>query len=331
MILTRYLYNKEYVEYSLFISLIERNSDEAMFWCYELYFSGFKKHVFSLLWFHYYNLYAPFYVRLEKYFYKKTKLWLQNMDDHTIIGTLCMNLVTREPCVDFYFMKKNSIPYPSILIPYIEKLDYLNNFEVLNTFIKENHCFTTIAKNTYSNLQYVYSHISILTSHILKLACISRMFSGMFLNDENNRLDKNFFILLKRDHITEYLNKPFIKMRTWKTPHKRCIYDVKLPPRHEKMEFDVYYNWLYYASHSPIWERRIKRYQGCIVDDERVVDFPNDDDLEDFFNYYDMEPDEQPREVIDKWLGVQPYNSYKEIYDKYSLPILKEWLKQNNL
>ena len=78
-------------------------------------------------------------------------------------------------------------------------------------------------------------------------------------------------------------------------------------------------------------ERRIKRYDGYIVHDERLIDFSNDDNLEEFFDYYNMEPDEQPREVIDKWLGVQPYNSYKEIYDKYSLQILKDWLKQNNL
>ena len=206
MILTRYLYNKEYVEYSLFISLLEKNTDEALFWCYELYFSGFKKHVFSLLWFHYYNLYAPFYVRLEKYFCKKTQTWLQNMDDHTIIGMLCMNLVTREPCVDFYFMNKNSIPYPNILKPYVEELEHRNNFEVLNSFINENQCFTKVAKSAFSNLQYVYSHISILNSHILKLACISRMFTGLFLNDENNGLDKNFFITLKHEQISEYLN-----------------------------------------------------------------------------------------------------------------------------
>ena len=57
-----------------------------------------------------------------------------------------------------------------------------------------------------------------------------------------NRLDKNFFITLKHEQISEYLNKPFVKMRTWKTPCKRCIYAVKLPPRHEKTDFGNYFN-----------------------------------------------------------------------------------------
>ena len=40
MILTRYLYKKSQVEYSLFISLLNRDCNEALFWTYELYFSG---------------------------------------------------------------------------------------------------------------------------------------------------------------------------------------------------------------------------------------------------------------------------------------------------
>ena len=49
MILTRYLYPKHNVEYSLKIALFQENHEHALFWAYELYFSGFKQHVLRLL------------------------------------------------------------------------------------------------------------------------------------------------------------------------------------------------------------------------------------------------------------------------------------------
>ena len=50
ILFTRYLYNKTEVKQSLFISRLQRNLDEAMFWAYELYYSGFKKELINLLW-----------------------------------------------------------------------------------------------------------------------------------------------------------------------------------------------------------------------------------------------------------------------------------------
>ena len=71
MILTRYLYKKSQVEYSLFISLLNSDCNEALFWTYELYFSGFKTETFLLLIKYYYMLYGAFYVCLEKFVQRK--------------------------------------------------------------------------------------------------------------------------------------------------------------------------------------------------------------------------------------------------------------------
>ena len=48
IIFTRYLYNKTEVKQSLFIALLNRKRDEAMFWAYELYFSGFGTDILSM-------------------------------------------------------------------------------------------------------------------------------------------------------------------------------------------------------------------------------------------------------------------------------------------
>tara|TARA_X000000950_G_C13813402_1_gene618640 strand:- start:349 stop:1197 length:849 start_codon:yes stop_codon:yes gene_type:complete len=48
-ILTRYLYNKTEVKHSLFLSLLDHNIDESLFWGFELYYSGFEEEAFVFL------------------------------------------------------------------------------------------------------------------------------------------------------------------------------------------------------------------------------------------------------------------------------------------
>jgi len=49
IILTRYLYSKIDVKQSLLLALLEHNHEEALFWGYELYYSGFENDVFVYL------------------------------------------------------------------------------------------------------------------------------------------------------------------------------------------------------------------------------------------------------------------------------------------
>lgn len=56
---TRYLYVKELVVHSLFLSLLEKNNETALFWAYELYFSGYDTFVFGYLEQVYDMLYKP--------------------------------------------------------------------------------------------------------------------------------------------------------------------------------------------------------------------------------------------------------------------------------
>ena len=60
------------------------------------------------------------------------------------------------------------------------------------------------------------------------------------------------------------------------------------------------HHWLYFASFSPIWGERIIEYNGTINHDTFRVDFLDDDDLEEFYQEYGYEPDEQDRSVCEK-------------------------------
>ena len=49
IIFTRYLYLKDEVEIALLASLLNKK-DDALFWAFELYFSGFESELIEILW-----------------------------------------------------------------------------------------------------------------------------------------------------------------------------------------------------------------------------------------------------------------------------------------
>ena len=59
------------------------------------------------------------------------------------------------------------------------------------------------------------------------------------------------------------------------------------------------YKWLYYASFSPIWEQRIIDFKGIIDDEKKTVSF-SDENMEEFYQLYGYELDEQSKEIQDK-------------------------------
>ena len=47
--LTRYLYSRIEVKQSLFISLLQKDISQSLFWGYELYYSGFQEETFDFM------------------------------------------------------------------------------------------------------------------------------------------------------------------------------------------------------------------------------------------------------------------------------------------
>ena len=69
-VFTRYLYEKEEVKLALLFALLNKK-DDAIFWAYELYYSGFSDELVELLWKMYYDFYATLNPKFEKYLLSK--------------------------------------------------------------------------------------------------------------------------------------------------------------------------------------------------------------------------------------------------------------------
>lgn len=92
LIFTRYLYSKEDVLHSLFIALIDKNIDEALFWAYELYYSGFQEETIEHLLKHFLEIYETKNTKVFKTFImKQYNSWYETKKD-CIIGTIVWNL-----------------------------------------------------------------------------------------------------------------------------------------------------------------------------------------------------------------------------------------------
>tara|TARA_Y100000817_G_scaffold313251_1_gene308948 strand:+ start:53 stop:1186 length:1134 start_codon:yes stop_codon:yes gene_type:complete len=73
--LTRLLYAKDEVIYSLLNELLlQENLEACFFWCGELFYSEFD-HLYNIIWKIYFDFYAEFNPHLERYIQKKQILW----------------------------------------------------------------------------------------------------------------------------------------------------------------------------------------------------------------------------------------------------------------
>ena len=94
MILTRYLYSKTNVEYSLKIAVFQENLPEALFWAYELYFSGFDREVLQLLCDIFDNYFAPSprKNKMAEFLQRKMEEWRTTAKDFTV-ATVVKNII----------------------------------------------------------------------------------------------------------------------------------------------------------------------------------------------------------------------------------------------
>ena len=95
IILTRYLYNKTSVAKSLEQAIIATDYDSALFWGYELYFSGFRSNSINILFDIYENVYAKNHPKLGIFIKRK---WEESREtDDTVLATIIKNIAMKNP------------------------------------------------------------------------------------------------------------------------------------------------------------------------------------------------------------------------------------------
>lgn len=259
VILTRYLYNKTEVKQCLFLSLLEHNMDEALFWGYELYYSGFEEDTFQFL----INIVEIIYLESCAFIVEYTNFIVENW-------------------------KQNNSPI------------------LFGNFI------ATLCTKQYDLKDFCKLYLKI---------------DGQ----QNHQRDKNRMIVdLDDEYIEKYKTKDINNPET--VLKEKCIYHVKKEinrlfnisiPNYEELTKLYSQKWLYFASQTPIWKERIDKYNGLVNDEENKINFTNENDVQEFFNKYNYEPDEQTNETMEKMIGKRniDYYTIKDFCKKYHFQI----------
>jgi hypothetical protein len=108
---TRYLYIKAEVKHSLFLAILEHNTDEALFWTYELYYSGFKDELIDLILLIYNKIFIYTNQQLIKFIERKLQLSDDPINDGgehigSIIYTLSKRKYNLIPFIEEFFKVK---------------------------------------------------------------------------------------------------------------------------------------------------------------------------------------------------------------------------------
>jgi hypothetical protein len=164
---TRYLYEKEEVKLSLMMCILNKKDEEAVFWAYELFYSGLSFELTELIWSIYYDFYAVLNPNFEKYLNTKLKNHLQweslKLGEDKIIAMIINNFIIRPFSLDVFLLrivlknfaidksyisnyKSNSI-YSLAKKEFIDLLDN-ENYMLLTSFIlddiEEKHLLNTL-------------------------------------------------------------------------------------------------------------------------------------------------------------------------------------------
>ena len=336
MIFTRYLYLHDEVKIALMVSLLNK-SNASIFWAYELYYSGFEKELFGLLWKIYYTFYYTLNPAFQQYFIKKHKDWLKmcaSIERDKIICIIVNNLLIRPFNLDVFMLKqtiKTEKPKKTTTTKFLQMLqkneyvdvaeyilhqcpvdklvDTLNS--VVEYFISKNVSLdkTKILKNYIS-----VTRLSLVDIRVLLLSNIMHYYSL----EAGLTMGKKMYIIVDPSDIVMYETiTTNDKLAARDILPIACMYNIDEHQclslfntnRNSSLLEMYWYHWVYYASFSPIWLDRITKHKGVLNHIDKKVEFIDDDHMEEFYDQFGYEPDEQKRETQEK--NIQPIKNIR--------------------
>lgn len=150
-----------------------------------------------------------------------------------------------------------------------------------------------------------------------------------FTATSNKKLGKNLYVHIEPEEVVLYET---IKDGEGLVPRKilrlakiyaidsynyLSLFDLKRETQDIKTAY--YYDWLYYASYSPLWKSRILKHKGVIDQKNHKVEF-DDDDIDEFYDNYGYEPDEQSKEVENKTIqDIKKERNWLSFYKEHNI------------
>ena len=280
MILTRYLYSKEKLVRAFENCLCDKK-DEAIYFAYELYFSGFEAEVWEILWRHYFLYCFVENADYELYLKQLEKSW-KKKKDACMISQIIQDMFIRK-----YVDIKQS------------DLNRLSKDELLTYY-------HSTSNNIYNKIVLVKPFPRVIANLSNKDILIARVLA---LSTPPSTKKITFYIEVDLEDIYEYRTQQYAECKGWMLLRDVVKYNLDdylstndgLNIKSKSLLRDDFVdNWIYYSSSSPLWAKRILLYGGIIDNINKKIVFDDEDNEELFYNMYHLEPDEQPMHVFVK-------------------------------
>jgi hypothetical protein len=184
--LTRYLYSRIEVKQSLFVSLLQRDVEQSLFWVYELYYSGFQEESFEFVLDIYDEIYAELNPTLKPAITNLIEEW-ETCEDNSkdcnlgsIIYTLSQrkyNLVNFVKSKLSYTVTKDSTPevvIPECIITLLP--EHIEKYKTHRVSIKD-------GENAYDVLKKIKLYPSIKDYNNLFNTCMPDKFAEIYKSD----------------------------------------------------------------------------------------------------------------------------------------------------
>lgn len=349
LVFTRYLYLKDEVKIALLLSILNK-SDDAIFWAYELYYSGYKNELFVFIWKIYYDFFATQNPTFAAYLSKK--LSCKIIEDR-LVSSIVQNLLIRSFNTDVFLLRTISECFENEIECDLERILENKDHRQLATYIlgnkeeKEidiykrvlNYFKLTNQQKMINELTNIMSNNSISNKVIL----LSNVLS-LFTFDKGQTKKVNFYVRVDPEEVVQYETiEAADNLKPYRILKQACVCQIDQSSfqnlfqsfRNQKIQnglkekYDGWTsraisekysdNWLYHAAFSPIWFDRIKSFKGYIDYQKNKVKFIDEDWEEAFLNKHNLEPDEQPLFVKENTLGkeINSKCTWQQFFSKY--------------
>ena len=333
--LTRYLYAVDEVKVALLCAILEKREDAALFWAYELYYSGYEKETLDMLWQVYHDFYYTLNPSFQRYFVKKVKEHLTDSNPRILLAIIG-NLVIRPFNTDVFVLRNPTTTVDTCGDDDDNDDDFQgalmsSNLNKVARYIMEVH--PARLDNTFvSVIQYfIEKGISQLDEKknmnqwkkdavlfgvdpaITLLAFTTQCFSQLAGLKQGNKLYVNIshhddtkyttVTSIQSGIRTENILPQVYKYRIDESSLFRLFHfpreNLDMPP-----EKAYRLHWEYYASFSPVWRKRMEVASSRVDHDLKKIIFLDEDKQDVFYEEYGYEPDEQTRGTQCCSLGV---------------------------
>ena len=351
---TRYIYEKDEVKLALILCILNKKEDEAIFWAYELYYSGFQSELVAVFWSLYYDFYYTLNPSFEKYLQTRLKKNLVlDADSVNYISMIVNNFMIRPHSMDIFMLKQivdicdfdksdiqdyitssenNLEIMRREMITALRTKDFMMLASLILIDIKDEHIDTMfeVATNyfvTENGLKKKVQDYDKQSSNkrVLILCRIVHYFTAT----TNKKLGKNLYIHIEPEEVVLYETihsgaglvprkiLRLAKIYAIDSDNYLSLFDLKRETQDIKTAY--YYDWLYYASYSPLWKSRILKHNGVIDQKNHKVEF-DDDDIDEFYDNFGYEPDEQSKEVENKTIqDIRKERNWQSFYKEHNI------------